>query len=290
VGRQKNLPYILRNITATARSVPLYKVILVGLVGLNGSVSFAGLEASSTTETTALSSEDNPQSHQIGVSTNRCIDCHEFEELFSHPVDIVPPSSMTVSETLPLINGRVTCTTCHETQASSHTNERTDVPEKIKRLIPGSGLCLECHDPSNTSGQDLHALSIGVAHLTVSENGYPGSNPRAPSMELLDTESDLCMTCHDGAVAGSSGGFDVGFRDGRILNIPQSEHPIGMYEYSVHLDPDGELTPQSMLDGRVRLFDNQVGCGSCHSVYSNEQALLVMSNDASQLCLSCHQY
>jgi predicted CXXCH cytochrome family protein len=53
---------------------------------------------------------------------------------------------------------------------------------------------------------------------------------------------------------------------------------------------DGPLVPQSALDPRIRLFDNKVTCGSCHSSYSDQDHELVMSNLGSKLCLGCHQY
>ncbi|MHC4317018.1 MAG: cytochrome c3 family protein [Planctomycetota bacterium] len=49
------------------------------------------------------------------------------------------------------------------------------------------------------------------------------------------------------------------------------------------------LKPAASLDRRIRLFDNRVGCGSCHSPFADDEALLVMSNLRSRLCLSCHE-
>lgn len=65
-------------------------------------------------------------------------------------------------------------------------------------------------------------------------------------------------------------------------------HPIGT-EYPAHARRGAKsMVPRSRLDGRIRLFDNMVGCGSCHSPYSQEKKLLVIDNRGSQLCLSCH--
>jgi predicted CXXCH cytochrome family protein len=44
------------------------------------------------------------------------------------------------------------------------------------------------------------------------------------------------------------------------------------------------------MDPRIWLFEGRVGCGSCHSPFAGGEALLVMSNVGSRLCLSCHVY
>jgi predicted CXXCH cytochrome family protein len=67
-------------------------------------------------------------------------------------------------------------------------------------------------------------------------------------------------------------------------------HPVG--GGTTLSDPrrqeQSRLVSVASLDQRIRLFDKAVGCGSCHSVYSKNAQLLVMSNDKSRLCLSCH--
>jgi len=137
----------------------------------------------------------------------------------------------------------------------------------------------------------MHATSIGRAHLRGDGRRTSArSVARSGSLEWLDEESAMCMSCHDGAVAsgsGTLGGMDQG--EG-VYRLKQGDHPIGVYEISNSSESDGGLRAPSMLDSRVRLFDNQVGCGSCHSLYSANQSQLVMSNDRSDLCLSCHDY
>jgi predicted CXXCH cytochrome family protein len=39
---------------------------------------------------------------------------------------------------------------------------------------------------------------------------------------------------------------------------------------------------------QIRLFDGRLGCGSCHSLYSQQQKKLVMSNQNGKLCIKCH--
>ena len=62
----------------------------------------------------------------------------------------------------------------------------------------------------------------------------------------------------------------------------------GTLIYELAQNPAVRLVDAARLDGRIRLFDQAVGCGSCHSVYSMQPKLLVTSNLRSRLCLSCH--
>ncbi len=204
---------------------------------------------------------------------------------------MVPPASMSIPANFPLTNGQLTCATCHTGSADAHASGRQSVDAGLGLEATGLGLCIACHDTSSYAFEDLHAISIGRAHLGQSRIGRSTTRPFSlQALDLLDIETDTCLTCHDGAMAKSSGRLSGIFPSGSIFDTGVAEHPIGPYRYSEHLDPDGDLTPIAMLDHRVRLFDDQVGCGSCHSVYSEESNLLVMSNQGSQLCLSCHQY
>jgi predicted CXXCH cytochrome family protein len=97
------------------------------------------------------------------------------------------------------------------------------------------------------------------------------------------------MGCHDGASASDAGGgvHAKQMRQGE----GGADHPIGipMRATSRTKDGDFKIANAASLDHRIRLFSGAVGCGSCHSVYSKEPKLLVMSNRGSALCLQCHK-
>ncbi|HEX2837633.1 MAG TPA: cytochrome c3 family protein [Phycisphaerales bacterium] len=70
---------------------------------------------------------------------------------------------------------------------------------------------------------------------------------------------------------------------------PGQDHPIGVVADEPSQErEDWGLRPARLIDRRVRLFGRAVGCGSCHSVYSKRANLLVMNNQNSALCMSCH--
>jgi len=268
-------------------------VIFLGIAAFIG-LSGAGIltESESTTEQAPEFVHSRIPSELISSSgANTCADCHTFDPLFSHPVEITPPPSMNVPASLPLINGRVTCITCHANTGGNHLTGRLAEDERLSFFNTGRGLCLQCHGSNGFSAQDIHAQSTHLAHLpqsSHSQNARIQSTGAIP--EWLDAESDSCMTCHDGAMASGSGTNTGMNRRNSLFDTSGSEHPIGMYRLTNPSDSDGPLKPASMLDHRIRLFNNQVGCGSCHSVYSTQRDLLVMSNDGSQLCLGCHEY
>ena len=49
-----------------------------------------------------------------------------------------------------------------------------------------------------------------------------------------------------------------------------------------------DLKPMATVDRRLRFFNGKVGCGSCHDPYSTIHKKLVMSDENSKLCFSCH--
>jgi predicted CXXCH cytochrome family protein len=96
------------------------------------------------------------------------------------------------------------------------------------------------------------------------------------------------MSCHDGTTAG-----DAGWHAGKSSrSTTERDHPVGVKYRDKSASAGSEdvhLVSEKALDPRVRLFNSAVGCGSCHSVYSQTDSLLVVSNQRSQLCLKCHK-
>ncbi|MGE3108982.1 MAG: cytochrome c3 family protein [Phycisphaerales bacterium] len=169
----------------------------------------------------------------------------------------------------------MTCLTCHS--ATTHGTGARAGP--MLRAGGVAGLCAACHDAGESNSAGMHARGLGRAHLA-SPNGV-----RMPLRAEPDDGTQSCVVCHDGTIAGD-GSAGIG-RD--PLSRDSGEHPVGIpYRSSRTDDSAVRLVPLDRLNARVRLFDRQVGCGSCHSVYSGERALLVRSNLNSQLCASCH--
>jgi predicted CXXCH cytochrome family protein len=135
------------------------------------------------------------------------------------------------------------------------------------------------------------------AHLDSS--GIPDSSPIGSSWPAdlhQQTElppSNLCLGCHDGSVATDVShrvGFGTPVSAGDPIVRITGGHPISR-EYPRRKPERGGWSgyfDPADLDDRIRLFEDRIECGSCHSPYSEEEHLLVMPNHDSALCLSCH--
>lgn len=209
---------------------------------------------------------------------NSCLRCHKFPEGTSHPVGVSAASR--APEDLPLDNGLVTCLTCHDDRALDEHGRGGSVSDPMLRRDPvAEGLCISCHEPRSRSFSP-HASGIGFAHGKSQVRSASGAH------NGLDPESQSCMSCHDG-IAASDAGNHKPVRLG--LDAP-TDHPIGVELATRNRGTPDEVRfiPPNRLDPRIRLFDRKVGCGSCHSVYEPRENHLVVTNEGSRLCLSCH--
>lgn len=222
----------------------------------------------------------------ISWTDSSCNGCHRVDETFSHPVGMRP--GMPIPEGFPLENGRMTCLTCHDgSDSRRHAEARSGSGAMLRPGISGLSLCAQCHEPSIGSSSDAHSLAAGRAHLR-----WPDERPDrhvAAFASGLDAESGTCMECHDGSLASAVGSHSGG---SLVVSMMGQDHPIGVpYRATERIARfgSGRVVHAGSLDWRIRLFDGTVGCGSCHSVYSDEPSHLVMSNLGSALCLSCHE-
>lgn len=170
-----------------------------------------------------------------------------------------------------LIGSSFECLQCHPRASPNHPLAR---PQKMTAPLPldasGNMSCLTCHNcVSGTcvlwrESADLCKVChdctkgmgcvIGVVHLGSSQN-----------IKELVRE---CRVCHDGMQ-----GLNIGsLKDHKIdvLYIPGPDFKIIDY------------TPVVLVDGRVT-------CISCHNPYSNDVSRLVISDQNSRLCLTCHR-
>jgi predicted CXXCH cytochrome family protein len=164
-------------------------------------------------------------------------------------------------------------------------------------------LCKVCHTPHNgvttIPGAPLWNHALSTATYTV----YTSSTLDAIVGQPNGT-TKLCLSCHDGTIALNNFvgnpyfGADV-FATGAALlgtNLT-NDHPISFLYDAALASTDGELfnpvTKLSGLGGTIdadMLFNHQMECASCHDVHNGTgiSHLLVKTNVASALCLTCH--
>ena len=202
--------------------------------------------------------------------TNACEDCHRnVKETQSHPTDIY--ATIPVPEDMPLTDGRLTCLTCHYV----HPKKGKQLIEKhyfLRRLVRGPLFCSVCHE-LNDKG-----------HVVVEKNIHPGSFKIIDREASIDSMSLECIECHDTYFKDKS---DL-VGSGTWKHTNEMTHPIGTRYRDASIKKMNKYRPESMLKKEIKLFDGKIGCGTCHSIYSSNRAMLVMDNMGSRLCRECH--
>ena len=159
-------------------------------------------------------------------------------------------------------------------------------------------ICIFCHAPHNSApSSPLWNRRNSGGTYTPYTSSTALANPGQPT-----GASQLCLSCHDGTIAlgevlsrssviAMSGGvtaMPVGA--GRLGTDLSDDHPIS-FAYSPTLaSASGELVSPSTLTGKVRLDGaGQMQCTSCHDPHDDSNGkFLVISNQASALCQTCH--
>jgi len=180
----------------------------------------------------------------------------------------------------------------------------------IKGTVSGS--CYYCHAVhsglNGTPGvaqtplwdQKLSSVQSYTVYASTTLVNIPNPSP------TLGTDSTLCLSCHDGTVAGSPGALvpygqvpmsgQMNSADVFGTNL-STTHPVS-FILPLKSSPDlvSSLTakPPSTADptGKVRLINGNVECTSCHNPHVQNMdpstEFLVISNTNSALCLACH--
>jgi predicted CXXCH cytochrome family protein len=149
-------------------------------------------------------------------------------------------------------------------------------------------LCLPCHTPHITAAE-APLLAPGPAATQPTRSYRVGGG-------ALDAGSIVCLSCHDGTVARDvyAGAHAMTWSDRSAGDVrPGSarvaNHPVGVAY------PDGTSGYHSaaavVSGGRIRLPDGRIQCTTCHDPHNTHRhpGMLVMPNDGSRLCLSCHR-
>ncbi|MFZ4521380.1 MAG: cytochrome c3 family protein [Bacteroidales bacterium] len=163
-------------------------------------------------------------------------------------------------------------------------------------------ICKVCHTPHNADISVLNAPLWNHQLSTVSSYTTYSSATMNAVVGQPDGSSKLCLSCHDGTVALENFG---GVSNGTILMTGpalvgtdlMNDHPVSFtYDAALATADPGLFNPQthpSGLGGTISanmLIGDKMQCSSCHDVHNSYgvPGLLVKSNAASALCLTCH--
>lgn len=181
--------------------------------------------------------------------------------------------------------------------ATSKHNLSVGGPGTVKATSEAQS-CLFCHAPHSASP---------VAPLW--NRGNPGSTytPYTSSTSLSRPgqptgASLLCLSCHDGTIAlgdvlsrgtriGMAGGTTtMPAGNGNLGTDLSDDHPISFAYTATLAASRGELANPATLTGKVKLdAGGLLQCTSCHDAHDDSNGkFLVMPNQASALCQTCH--
>ena len=193
----------------------------------------------------------------------QCKGCHNKLGL-SHPTGMKPTMDMPNGFSLDS-RGRLTCATCHKNHGEGLY--------LLNMEKPGRSFCHLCHR------EGLKNAHSGL-----------GSDARSAAKKyeitdkavFVDDISAECMNCHDST---PDKGLNLGA--GTWLHDQGGSHKIGVDYMRAYAK--GGFNHPSMMHKNIRLFNGKIGCGTCHSGFSEEPAELVINNRGSALCLQCHR-
>ncbi|MBW7989981.1 MAG: hypothetical protein FVQ84_08205 [Planctomycetes bacterium] len=164
-------------------------------------------------------------------------------------------------------------------------------PHDLSAISSGDA-CSFCHTPHGaqpkTPGWNR---KLSTAVYTI----YQSSSLEAKVGQPTGS-SKMCLSCHDGTVAlthtrkGSPGGVYITPGQANLGTDLSDDHPIS-FVYSDSLSTkDSQIRLASTLPDEFKLDrSGELQCTTCHTAHDNQYGdFLVMSNQRSAICVTCH--
>ncbi|HSG48660.1 MAG TPA: cytochrome c3 family protein [Longimicrobiales bacterium] len=131
--------------------------------------------------------------------------------------------------------------------------------------------CAVCHLPADPGGNKGGGGDATPYALTAFQDG----------IQEMGRESLLCLSCHDGVMAQSVGGYGSGGGGSHPVSTAYAESDRG-FRPAEEVEAAG--LHLALTDGEYR-----VECTSCHTSHDNSNGdFLRVPNARSALCLTCH--
>ena len=214
--------------------------------------------------------ENNPSNLKPSIAI-ACNTCHpQLEVKKSHPSEIYP--TMAIPKDMPLIEGKLTCTTCHYLHPKDNMKFFSKKHFYLRRQVQGVFFCIECHKVDEKGHIVMAKIHTGSYNVT-------------DNSTRIDRMSLECIECHDSHMKEPVSSLGAG----KWTHYKKKfNHTIGTSYRQLSMRNMKKYKPENTLNKEMRLYDGKVGCGTCHNIYSKEKNMLAISNRGSKLCLSCH--
>jgi predicted CXXCH cytochrome family protein len=167
----------------------------------------------------------------------------------------------------------------------------------VKGTLAGS--CQYCHAPH--SGLDNALWNQKLSTQTYTPYSSTTYAEKGNVMVPAQTDTNLCLSCHDGTVAAGTSIVYGQIASGKLLSTDtvatlQSSHPVSLI---LPLVDAPDLVSTLYANGttgdptNVKLVNGNVECTTCHNPHVEGKDLaaknfLVKESSAGALCLSCH--
>lgn len=226
------------------------------------------------------------KSRSVGDINRGCTSaaCHDNDPMLNHPVGVTAPAGVR-GQMYPRGSGRITCITCHVPAGESSAMTDSNRPSGVL-MRPDSDLCASCHLRMNSAGSRRgHWRFSTKAHLGEINPLGGGQDAIEIPFGRIDDESMACLNCHDDVTVTIPGENET--RQEQVARwAGMQDHPIGMDYRALAGGQTAFFNYPVPASDHVRLFDDRVGCGSCHSLYARRSNFTVA--DRGELCRKCH--
>ncbi len=232
-----------------------------------------------------------------GDFTQLC-NCHGYTPgTYIHPVNVEPSEEKKdhIPADLPLKDGMITCTTCHDMYMQCQDNAKyRSLNRRFLRGAPyvsRTTLCFRCHDERKYTMLDPHNQLDEAGGIIVEKCLYchikkPDENIETfKEIELIGNIDALCFRCH--------------FKQSKLHPI-NADHlvtptPVIIENMKYTEEKFGIILP---LD-----YEEKIGCPTCHNPHergviprgrpsakgASEKYRLRLSGENMQICVACHK-
>jgi len=241
------------------------------------------------------------QSEKVVATPDMCFSCHDgsikdsrakLEDDSGHKINKEPPRHMKIPEIFPLDEkGEMQCSTCHTAHG---VQGGPDSEETIfmRTSNKNSAMCRMCHpaaDGGMAAGNhpagimerqvpakliSLGAVSGGKKNQIVCETCHVAHGSPYESFLIEGAgNSALCLSCHQEKNIFGPEGERKPFH---VINVPPQK---------------AKIPAEFIAKGAKTGYQGSIICLTCHQVHNHktqEKFLLIMRNEKSSLCLTCH--
>ncbi len=230
---------------------------------------------------------------KFGGDFGQLCKCHGYTPgKYIHPVDVAPSEEIRAKmpDTMPLIDGKLSCVTCHDIYLQCQKSKRLKwLNRRFLRGAPygkRTGICFRCHDEKKYKMLDPHNQLNDNGDIIVEKCLYchveKPDEKRATfkDVKLIGNLETLCQRCH-----------------------AERKHPAS----SNHLRKPSDKTLAIMKEGEKKFtiilpldYDGKVTCATCHNphekgVIPDKRAGAKGASEKyrhrlpGKMCMACHK-